>query len=968
MLLLLLSATYALAAGAAPQAEAIQVSGIVTDSVGTPLPGVSIVVKGTTTGTSTDNSGKFVLACNEGSVLVFSFIGYRPQEVTAVPGYMTVRMREDAAQLGEVVVVSIGYGNTTQRNVTGAINSVSQEKFNKGVIASPEQLIQGKVAGLTIIRPGGDPTTGSAIRLRGGTSLTAGNYPLVVIDGVPGVDLNTVSPNDIASIDVLKDASATAIYGARAANGVIIINTKRAQEGKAQIDYNGYVAVGEAANTVDMLSGNQWRQYVRDNNLTGAQDYGANTDWQDAIMQTAISHAHSLSLSAGSDKTLYRASVNYLNNEGIVITSNLSRLNGKLFVQQKALNDKLKIDMNLSQTYEDIHPADYTAFKFAYNINPTVPVYGPDGEYFEVKGLLDYNNPVAMLEQRKDFKNRSRFMGVIKADMEVVSGLHAVVNTSMVRTDYKGRFFLPSNSVYGEPDRGYAQQDNSQVTDKLLELYLSYDKKLEDHHLGLVGGYSYFVSNNEWFGAQRRGFDTDDFMYDNLGAGQDFRAGDVWSGRNNWKLISFFGRANYDYKGKYLASFSLRRDGSSKFGKNNKWGLFPSGSIAWNLMDERFMQPASGWLNDAKLRVGYGVTGNQEGIAPYKSLALSGPSGDYYYDATSKEWKTGYGPIQNPNPDLKWESTAQLDIGLDFALFGKITGTIDYYEKKTSDLLFTYAVPQPPYLYGSILANVGDLSNKGLELTLSTQVLRTDKFSWTVDFNMAYNKQKIASLSNQVYTTDAILSGYIENRGFSSTYTQVIREGYVPGTYWGLKSKGVDENGKYIFQDITGEGNITDDDKQILGDAQPDYTGGLGMSFKYSQWDLSFFMNGVFGQKLLNATMMSIMDDSRLPSNNVPDAAIGDGLKDSPKFSDYWIENGSFARLQNISLGYTLPAKVAWLRNARVYVTGENLFVLTGYSGADPEINLDGLATPGIDNFNYYPKPRTYSVGVSVSF
>lgn len=957
----------------------INVKGKVTDTTGAALPGVTVQVKGTRTGTVTNADGNYAITVPEKGVLTFSLIGYKTLEIAANGSVLNVKLQADSRLLAEVGIVSIGYGTVRRNDLTGAINSVSAANFNKGVISSTEQLFQGKVAGLTITRSGGDPVNGSALRLRGGTSLSAGNAPLIVVDGIAGVDMNTISPNDIASVDVLKDASAAAIYGARAANGVIIINTKRNKDNTTTVDYNGYAALSYAANFIDMLSADQWRKYVRDSSKAGAVDYGASTDWQQEILRTGFSQSHSLSLSGGNDKTYYRASVNYLKNQGIVITSNLDRLNGKFSLEQKAINDKLKISLSLSNTFDEFTPIDYTALRFAYNLNPTIPVYAPDGSFFEDRGTLDYFNPVGVLRQRTNDQTRSRFLGVTKFDYEILTGLKAIMNLSYVKNDFKNKFYLPNNSAYGLQDKGRAQQDQNTLKEKQLEFYLNYDKKFDDHALNVVAGYSYLESNNAGAGAVRRGYDTNIFGPDNMGAGQDYRAGDVYSFRSKWNLISFFGRANYSYKGKYLISATLRRDGSSKFGANNKWGLFPSGAIGWNISDEAFMEGSKNWLDRLKIRVGYGVTGNQEGIAPYQSLALSGPvAGEQYYDAISGQWKTAYGPIQNPNPDLKWESTAQLNLGLDFRLFKRLNGSIDYYRKKTSDLLFTYAVPQPPYLYGTMLANVGDLENKGVELTLSSPIIATKDFTWNIDFNMAYNTQKITRLSNDIYTTDAILGGYLPNRGFSNVYSQVIKEGYAPGTFFGLKSLGLDDKGQYIFQDLDGNGVIDDNDKQILGNAQPKYTAGLGMSFGYKNFDLSFSMYGMFGQKVLNATLMSISDDTRLPTNNVPDAALTDGLKATPVFSSYWIEKGDFVRLQNLTLGYKLPFKyTSWMRNARIFVTGENLFVITKYKGQDPEVSSEGLATPGIDNFittgagtntgSYY-RPRTFSFGASLSF
>ncbi|MCO4291993.1 TonB-dependent receptor [Solitalea sp. MAHUQ-68] len=958
--------------------EDVTVNGTVADTKGTPLPGVSISVKGSTAGTTTDNDGKFKITVPAKTVLHFAFIGFDAREMIANPT-MYVTLQESVTSLSQVTVVSIGYGSARKNDLTGAINSVNANKFTKGVITSTEQVLQGRIAGLTVNRAGGDPTHGSSMRLRGGTSLTASSYPLVVVDGVLGADINTISPDDIESMDVLKDASATAIYGARGANGVIIVNTKKPATGRVKVDLSGYGSFGYTANSIDMLSANQWRKYVRDNNIGGAVDYGATTDWQDAISQNAFSQGYNLALSGGNEKSTYRASLNLMQNNGTIITSKLNRLNGKINVTQKAINDRLNIDLSLSSTYDKFKPIDYNALRYMYNVNPTMPIYDADGKYFEARGNLDYNNPVAQLEQLKNDNTTSRFLGVSKFDFQIVNGLKAVANLSYINNSFEGLYYAPTNSMTGQNDNGFGSQSGNKVNEKLMELYLNYDAKIAaDHSINLVGGYSYFDSQNEFYGLSRRGFNSDTFGYYNLGSGQDYRVSDIYNGKTDWKLISFFGRASYNFKGKYMVSGTLRNDGSTKFGANNKWGLFPSGAVAWNMADEAFLKDVN-WLNQLKLRAGYGLSGNQEGIAPYTSLALSGPlNGELYYDSASNSWKNAYGPIQNNNPDLKWETTAQLDIGVDFTLFNRITGTIDYYDKQTNDLLYTYRVPQPPYLYSTILANVGNLSNKGVELTLNASVYNTDKFKWNIDFNIAKNKQKITKLSNDAYTTEAVYSGLLVNRGFSNVYTQVIKEGYAPGTFWGPKFLGIDDSGKFMLEDLNGDGQITDADGQYLGDAQPDFTGGLGMNFSYKNFDAGFSMYGLFGQKLLNATGMSITDDNRLPSNNVPDGSLKDNITDQARFSSYWIQNGSFLRMQYLTLGYRFKTKPnSWLHNARVYVTGENLFLITKYDGADPEISLDGLSMPGIDNYitpqggsnpGTYPKARTFSLGASLSF
>lgn len=946
----------------AQQTTNITAKGIISDGEKNPLPGATIVIKGTTNGTVTNVDGTFELKCSIGNVLVVTYIGYISQQVTVNSSQtLTIILQEDYVTLGEIEVVGIGYGTMRKSDLTGAITSVTADDMKKGVVVSSEQLLQGKVAGLTVVQGTGDPTSGASLRLRGGTSLSASNGPLVVVDGIPGVDFNTVQPSEIVSIDVLKDASASAIYGSRGANGVIIVTTNRTKKGKI-IEYNGYVAVGTVANHLDLLSANQWRGYVRENNIQGAVDYGADTNWQEELEQTSVSQSHNVSFSNVNEDGGYRLSFNYLSNEGIIKSSKLERLGASLTAHQYTLNKKLKLEGGIHANTDKWNPIDNRIFERSYNLSPVIPVYNEDGSFTAVAGT-NYENPVEINSNRTADNTRYRLLGYGKAELEIIDGLKAVTTLSYEYNSMQVRLYKPTDAVLeGFTDKGYAQRTLGDYTTKQLEAYLTYETEFAGgHKLNVLGGYSYMDNTYEGFGAERRGFDSDLFLYNNLAAGQDYRTGDVYSYKGNSNLISFYARANYNYMGRYMFTATVRDDGSSRFGANNKWGLFPSASIAWRISDEAFMQVTSSWLNNLKLRVGYGITGNQDGIGEYKSLSILGAGGDSYYDAETDSWKQSYGPIQNPNPDLKWESTEQINIGLDFSLFSRLNGTLEVYSKKTSDLLYTYAVPQPPYLIGTMLANVGDLSNKGIELTLNSNIMKHENFSWDATLTLAHNKQEIDKLSNQIYETDVIYSGSLHNlRGMSNQFSQVIKEGYAVGTFWGPKCLGLNENGEFILEN--------DGEAQELGNVQPKLSLGFSTKFNYKKFDLEISTYGMFGQKVLNASAMSLNDPGRLPAQNVPDDFLSSGITSDPTFSDYWIEDASFLRLQTLTLGYTFNTKNFGLNRCRIYVTGENLFVITGYSGIDPEVGIDGLDAPGIDMFNYYPKPRTFSFGLNVSF
>ncbi|KAA6343698.1 TonB-dependent receptor SusC [termite gut metagenome] len=950
-------------------AQNITVKGVVVDATTQEtLPGASIVVVGSVIGTVSDVNGNFQLPCPTGSTLEISYIGYTKKRVAAASN-LKVELSGDAIALEEALIVGIGYGTMRKSDLTGAITSVSQNDLKKGIITSAEQLLQGKVAGLSVVQGSGDPAAGASVRLRGGTSLSASNSPLIVVDGIPGVDFNTVQPSEIVSIDVLKDASASAIYGSRGANGVIIVTTNRAASDveKRSIEYNGYVAVGEVANHIDMLSADQWRAYVRENKLASAVDYGGNTNWQKELERTAISHSHNLFLSNVNANSGYRASITYQDSEGVMKRSGMDRLAGSVSTHQYALDKRLKVEVGVNGNFDNWHPIDLRILERAANLNPTVPVKDRFGEYTSIGGT-NTENPVELLDNRTFDDSRHRFLGYGKIELEIWKGLKAVGNGSYEYNSYQRRFYVPTYAVMeGKAERGRGERSLGDYTTMQLETYLNYETQFIDvHKLNVMAGYSYLNNIYEGFGATRRGFDTDMFLYNNLAAGSDYRAGDLYSYKGGANLISFFGRANYNLMGKYMFTGTLRRDGSSRFGVNNKWGLFPSASLAWRVSDEAFMAPASYWLNNLKFRLGFGITGNQDGIGEYKSLAILGADGASYYDSTTSTWKKSYAPVQNINPDLKWESTSQYNIGLDFSLFHKITGTLELYYKKTTDLLWTYPVPQPPYLVGTMLANVGDLSNKGAELTLSADLITTKDFTWDTDVTFSYNKQNIDKLSNEVFQESGLKSGSLHGlRGMSGLFSQIVKEGYPAGAFYGPKCAGIDADGTYLIEKDS-NGNPVN---EYLGSAQPKFNLGFSMNFTYKGFDLNVATYGMFGQKVLNATAMSMYDPTRLPAQNVLDDFVNSGIQSDPIFSEYWVEDGSFFRLQSATLGYTLPkTKNIGIQKVRFYLTGENLLVLTGYSGTDPEVSIDGLDNPGIDRYNFYPRPRTISLGLNVTF
>lgn len=962
-------------------AQKAVIKGNVVDENGEPIIGANILVKGSTNGTITDINGNYSLEVEnaKGAVLQISYIGYNSIE-EAVKGRNAVsfKLEPSVVNLGEVV--AIGYGTQTRREITGSVANVSEENFNKGVTRDASDLLQGKVAGLTITSGSGDVTRNSQIQLRGTSTLQNDQGPMIVIDGVPGGDMSTVSPTDIESISVLKDASSAAIYGSRAAGGVILITTKRGSGSKTQINYDGYVTASTVANKPDMLNAQEWRDANKElgNDISLYDGYTADTDWFDAMMRTGISQNHSLSLSGGTSKSNYRASYTYMDRNGIARDNWMKRHSFRFQFQQRALNDKLRIGLTGSTTLTDMQMPFADDYILAYNMLPVYPVYNEDGSYFTgANKNYDQGNPVQ--NQDQNYKKRSNiyFYGQGDVQYTIIEGLTAKVNL------YKSRFSSdysewqdPQNSR-GDDNNGLAVRQNRTWDRELMEWTANYNKAFgneEQHKIDAIIGYSWETNKYADQYAKATDFAVGSMGADNIQTGNLLKIGNVTSSRNEYKLISMFARAHYSFKEKYMVTATVRRDGSSKFGANNKWGTFPSVSAAWGISQESFMEDAK-WINDLKLRAGYGVTGNQDGLQPYKSLELYQASGTYYSNGSQL---TAFKVAQNANPNLKWEQTSMLNVGLDFTLFNsRLNGTIEWYSKQTSDMLYTYKVPTPTYVYDKIAANVGDMSNKGIEILLNLDVIRNKNFTWNTSINLAHNKNKITKLSNDLYSTDRVYVGDPWIRGASGVTSHVVEEGYPVGQFFMLKCDGVDENGKFIIEDINGDGQITDDDRTYCGDAQPDLTYGWNNTFSWKNWDASFFIRGTIGNKVLNNPVAAYGNNTYISGSN---AMKNDNLmtmRENSRVCSYYIEDASFARLDNMSIGYTFNTKkIDWLEKARVYVAAQNLFVITGYSGLDPEVenfrgeasDADAGLSPGIEPRNYMPKARSFTFGVNLTF
>ena len=876
-------------------------------------------------------------------------------------------------QLEEVVV--IGYGTQKKKDLTGSSAQVSAEDFNGGVVTSPEMLIQGKAAGITITPTNGEPGGGVSVRVRGGTSISSSNEPLYVIDGMPVQSANTLpdgtgltggsqrnplsrlNPNDIESITVLKDASATAIYGARGANGVVLITTKKGKGGAMSVDYNYQVSASTLAKKLDLLTADEYKAAVSRFGL-GNTLGNADTDWQDEVFQTGVAQQHNLSLAGGTAAGNYRLSLGYLDQDGIVINSGTERFTSRLSMNQKTLDGKLTLsgNINVSQQDDNLTPYQQTGgfegglFTNVMKMNPTLPVYDADGNYTFVSNSV--RNPVQAALEIDDVARTTGITmnGTARLDLgDVLEGLSATANTGYDTYNTLRKTYLPKATPYGVADNGVASQKYGQVSSQVLETYLNYDAEVAGNMLNFMAGYSWQENNYEGFGATAYEFVTDNYSFNNLDGGGRAQLGDKYSYRGQSRLVSFYTRANYDIGGKLMLTGTVRRDGSSKFGADNKWGIFPSFAAALRLSEFDFVPEA---FSDLKLRAGWGVVGN-EAIGEYQSIARIGTGSNAVIGGSAT---SGTGYLNPANPGLRWESTASTNIGLDWEMNGgKFYGSLDLFQKNTSDLLLTVPAPAPS-VAPTLLANVGATSNNGFDLMLNYSLVSTSDFGWDIGFNLSRSRLMVEDLG----TNEQILTGPIGGAGQSGAYSQKLVVGQAYGTFYGLVYNSAD--GSYSSE------------ADIIGIAQPDFTYGLLNTFHYGKINASIFLRGQQGGDVFNNTAMeyTTLDNLNTNINLMKPALDFDDamLTSTPTYSSQWIEDASFLRIDNVNISYNLDVNgVDWLNSAVVGLSGQNLFLFTGYSGYDPEVNTDasanGAPSLGVDYMNY---PRARTIALNVKF
>ena len=1004
------------------------ISGRVVDSTTQqPLAGATVRVEGTQRGTITADNGGFTIGgVPAGTHQVRATrIGYAPlvQTVTVAAGAtasVDFSLPPRAAVLSEVVTT--GYGTQRREAISGSVSTVDAEAANKGVIANVNQMLTGRVAGVTTVTSNGEPGGGVQIRIRGGTSISASNDPLYVVDGVPlqndeispdapGIasinpqlsrnPLNSINPGDIESITILKDASATAIYGSRGANGVILITTKRAPGGVGQLVYETYVGAATAAKRLDLASGPQYRQFVQqqvtagDLPATALTNLGnADTDWEDAILRRGVATNHNLSFAGGSPTTQYRASLNFFKQDGIVISNGLERYQGRLNALHDALGGRLRLGLNLmaARVNNDFAPIENTGgflgglFTNMVIYNPTYPIRRASGQYYETwcppsatecnatPTAQDLKNPVAFAELYEDESPENRLLGNFSGTITLLDNLTAQTTVGVDYTDATRRTFAPRSSPAGAQYNGYARQADRSLQNVNFQQLVTYSPRFGDHSLEVVGGYEFTKTDNRGFDAQMQGFITDVFGVNNLGAGTQASSPVPTSYRVESELASFFSRANYGFADRYFLTGVVRYDGSSRLAEGHQWQLFPGVSASWRVSEEAFMQDAPLSLSTLAVRVGWGKQGNQA-VAPYQTkLLLRADPGAVY--PIGNVLTTGLRAAQVGNPDLKWETAEQINVGIDYGFMNdRFTGVIDLYQKTTEDLLLEVDVPQPAVV-NTRLENIGSIRNRGIEVTFNTPILSGDELNLGLELVASAERNEVTSLGGRAF----INTGWVSGQGQSNQYSQRIMVGEPIGTFFAPEFLRV-ENGQQIFRCRTASESCVDGetidpadaDRIVAGSANPDFSLGLSNNLTYGKFEASWLWRGEFGGKVFNNTALVYRTKSNAKQGrNFLESTLGDpdDISEPAKFSTRWIEDRTFMRLQNLTIAYNfvLPSRFGGGRGTRVYLSGDNLLLIADYSGYDPEVFVEtGLASRGIDYLTY-PRARTITAGVRHQF
>jgi iron complex outermembrane receptor protein len=952
--------------------------GKVVDDLNQPLPGATVHVKGVSQTTVTDANGMFSLTGDTQQALTVqvTFVGYDVLErVIKANENPTFQLVPSSKALTEVVVM--GYGTVKKSDLTGAVATIGAKDLNPGSVTNPLQQLAGKAAGVNITQVGSEPGVAPTVRIRGLTSLQGGNDPLVVVDGIQGnMDLlNQVPPSEIASIDILKDASATAIYGSRGAPGVILITTRKTAAGKSSVEYTENSSLDVIAHKLQELNAAQWTAQAEKQGVDVSANHGSNTDWFNLLTQNGVTQNHSLAFGGGTNGFNYRASVSAITQTGIVINSNYKKYIGRITATQKALDDKLTLTMNVnSGINNDVYsPIGIGRAAFTSNLisntyisRPTDPVFNTDGSYYSDPNVFQYINPYAVAKTVKNDVNTNNLFTSLRGDLDIYKGISAGWFGSWRKSDTNTGYYAPVASTIATAidNKGIANISNNHVDEKLMDISLSYKHEFGLSHFDASAIYEWQAQTYNGSFAQGRGFVNDFATYNALQLGDISKVlqGDISSYKNDRRLISYIGQIHYSYNNKYLLTASIRRDGSTVFGVNNKWGNFPSAALAWRIDQEDFMKNQT-LFSSFKLRVGYGVTGNQQGITPQNSIALVGQAGSVFFGGSTIP---NYFYTQNANPNLKWETRKQANAGFDFSMFNdRLNGTFDVYRATTDNLLYHYTVPVVgQFFVNNILANVGSLRSQGVELSLSYMVIKSQDMTLTLAANGSLLQSKVLKLGGNIQGFD-VPTNYV---GWGPNAYLVV--GKPVGTFLILKHLGKDANSAETVVDRDKNGTIDQGsqskDRYEEGQSLPKYTYAFTPSFTYKNFDASMVWRGSGGNKIYNGLRQDLSLLENLGKSNVLTSAIPLGIQSSPYGSDLWLESGSYLRWENLSLGYRFNlAKVKYISALRLSVTGQNLAIITKYKGLDPEVNVSGDSSSGGD-YGTYPRTRTFSLGLNV--
>lgn len=952
-------------------AQSVTVSGKVTDFSGEPLTGVAVVEKGSSNGVLTDSDGGYELKVQSStSTVEFSCMGWQTLEFPAsdAAALSKVMMKEENLLIDGTVV--IGYGTIRRSTLANSVTSVRSEDFVKGAVTSPLQMLQGKVAGLSVSNTSGDPNGGDPqMMLRGVSTLMSSQSPLIVIDGIVGGSLSNVTQDDIVSVDVLKDGAAAAIYGTQGNNGVILITTNRNTGNSNSIIYHGYLSVDTISNRIKVFSPSEYKNLkeLSDGAFTPL-DEGYETDWSAQVFRPAVSHYHNLSFNGGKAGSRYYANLSYNSHQGIMKGTDLNKLNMSVGTNQSFFRDRLQVSANLSNVFAKGHNvSEEKAYLGTLTANPTSPVYNEATGDYTIFAAVP--NPARSINEFREDANWNEFAGTGKITYSPIESLTFNVVGGM-------KLFYHFNGSYATKRfdenqmNGQAWRNTSMRLTTNVQAFAQYSNRFGKHDITAVGGYSYYSYDTQSFSGYNYDFPTDKFEYNNMGLGLALKEGNanLNSGRSMNRLMSFFARANYSYDDRYIASLSIRGDGSSKFGPNHRWGAFWSASGAWRIAQESFMQGARRWLDELKLKASYGVTGVEPSSAYLSQMTYT--YANPVYMGGKYIWTIS--PSAVANPDLKWEEKHEFNLGLDFSMFNsRFSGALDFYIRNTKDLLYSYSVPMPPNLASTIYANVGSISNKGVELSLSGKPVKTRDFVLDLSGNVSYNRNKLISLSNDHYQRDYMEVG--ATGGPVQQSTHLVKEGGEIGDFYGWKSTGIKANGSWI---IDGGAYGTEKSRQIIGNGIPKVNAALSVMMSYKGFDLSFSFRGAFVYQILNQYRMLWETWQRGQQYNYPVSILekpygGEhGIKatTSPAYVSYYVENGDFVKLDNVTFGYNFKFKEKCpVKMLRLYLSGLNLYTFTKYKGIDPEVNFQGLS-PGIDYTSTYPTTRTVSFGVKLGF